>query len=122
MSDRCEPPEHMRGVDGWHWVRWHEYPPGDEFIAYWDTDNAGGAWDAETAWLNDAVSGRKYIYIAPVTRPNVVAALVEALEQITKGAAWVGNDPDYGSGHDAAREWASDIARAALARVKEAGI
>ena len=40
MTDRCEPPEHLRGVDGWHWVqcgdavfpaKWHhESRPGHE--------------------------------------------------------------------------------------------
>lgn len=70
MSDKCEPPEELRGVDGWHWVRWHQYPPGDEFITEWDSD--AGEWCA--THLNGD-SGRRYLYICPALTPAEADAL-----------------------------------------------
>jgi enamine deaminase RidA (YjgF/YER057c/UK114 family) len=69
-TPKCEPPEELRGVDGWHWVRWFEYPPGDEFTAQWDGDAA--EW-CETHLNGD--SGRRYLYVSPALTPAEADAL-----------------------------------------------
>ena len=76
MTNRCEPPPHLRGTEGWHWLRWHEYSPGNEFIAFWDA----GSWDSETDYLNYD-DGRRYIYVAPVATHAEVAALRAELDR-----------------------------------------
>ena len=43
MSDRCEPPEHLRGVDGWHWVQ----------IADWPATVNRWVWDAHEGIVGD---------------------------------------------------------------------
>lgn len=88
---RCEPPEGWRERDGWHWVQWPAGPP--PFTAYW--------WCGPQHFVaSGVILGDGYRYLAPVTPPNVVRGLVEALRHI----AWGSRDPE-----------ASDIARAALA-------
>lgn len=42
------------------------------------------------------------------------ARLRAALERIRDAQPWLGDNPDFGSGHDMAREAAADIAREAL--------
>lgn len=75
MSDtqRCEPPEHLRGVDGWHWVEAPSIKM--QFVRRWW--RARGEW----CWADmDERSLRSFRYLAPVTPPATGAALVEALE------------------------------------------
>lgn len=68
---RCEPPEPLRGVDGWHWLE----VGGAQFCHRWW--RARGEW--RWATLDDrSAAGMRHL--APVTPPAVVAALVEALE------------------------------------------
>lgn len=131
MTDekRCEPPEHLRGVDGWHWVRWHGYRTGNEFIAYWDPNHEGGAWDAATPWLNRDENGRKYIYLAPVAPPDVVREMVEALEDLVDvqvfATGWdngVTDSTGMVNEGDYFHSQSMDRARAALHRAKEAGV
>ena len=101
-TQRCEPPEHLRGVDGWHWV---EAPSiKTQFVRRWW--RARGEW----CWADmDERTLRSFRYLAPVAPPATVAALVEALEvfanaTILPTGAVVGLE----------RNW-FDAARAALA-------
>lgn len=76
MTERCEPPEELRGVDGWHWLM----PPSEEpEVGYW---NAGSVrWlfsGVEDSYPSDAMPDDRYRYIAPVASPGDVAALVRA--------------------------------------------
>lgn len=65
---RCEPPEELRGVDGWHWV---ETPDGrHRFCHRWW--KARGEWGWATL---DERSARASRYLAPVTHPAEVEAL-----------------------------------------------
>jgi hypothetical protein len=130
MSARCEPPEELRGVDGWHWVRWHAYAPGDEFIAYWQADNGlNGAWDIDSAHINRD-GGRKYLYIGSVATPDTVRALVEALDGLMAGSVWKDahtfmDGTPISAGWQTIRmptEEALTEARAALARAKAEGL
>lgn len=70
---RCEPPPELRGVDGWHWVA--QAIGADPLAAWWDSD--ASTWDNEL--INDNAHWG-WRYLAPVTPPAVVTALVEALE------------------------------------------
>lgn len=106
MTDpqRCEPPEHLRGVDGWHWV---ETQAGQiRFCRRWW--KARGEW----FWANmDDRTLRGFRYLAPAAPPDVVRALVEALAPFANaGSIFALTDNDLGT------------ARAALARAKEAGL
>lgn len=84
MTERCEPGPEWRGVDGWHWV---QAPVGDPHLARW---HAAERDDVEPLWTSThhvysgtpryAVREWGWRYLAPVTPPATVAALVEALE------------------------------------------
>lgn len=79
MSDRCEPPEHLRGVDGWHWLELHGM-----------TQPAPYRWQNEGIWCGLERDGGAvrplwaaklgYRYHAPAASPEIVRGLVEALE------------------------------------------
>lgn len=90
MSDtqRCEPPEHLRGVDGWHWVQWPEGPPQLLRWRYVPKMEAHG-WTLNThSTTADGATSAGWRYLAPVTPPSTVAALVEALEGLMMGSVW----------------------------------
>jgi len=78
MTDRCEPPEELRGVDGWHWVKCCD--DGKQFIARWSAAPHSGLeplWarygeSATPAW---AAAHWGWRYIAPVTPPAEAEAL-----------------------------------------------
>ena len=86
MTDekRCEPPGHLRGSDGEHFVCG---PNGLPFVALWNAaphagieplwQNAARTSTGTPAWAANEWGWR---YLAPVTPPATVAALVEALE------------------------------------------
>lgn len=38
MSDRCEPPEHLRGVNGWHWLHRDD----ERLTVEWERNPHGG--------------------------------------------------------------------------------
>ncbi len=90
MSDdtRCEPPEHLRGVDGWHWV---QAPVGEPHLARW---HAAERADVEPLWTSThhvysgtpryAVREWGWRYHSPAAPPAVVRGLVEALEKIER--------------------------------------
>lgn len=124
MSDqptRCEPPESLRGVDGWHWVGellddggWHPSP-----VLWRD-----GLWI--TPWfrpLNRLQSSTDmadmgYRYIAPIPAPAAVSALVKAAREAEALLAWSdalnghGNKPGFSE---------RDNLTAALAAFQEIG-
>jgi len=93
MSERCEPPPE------WREVQWHILESDREF---WMGPPQPRTWQAPASW--DAVNGvwwnnfdlaaaspfdaaaSGYRYLAPVTPPATVAALVEALEKVTRYA------------------------------------
>lgn len=86
MTDekRCEPPGHLRGSDGEHFVCG---PNGAPFVALWHAAPHAGI---EPLWHNAARTSTGtpawaanewgYRYLAPVTLPQTVLALVEALK------------------------------------------
>lgn len=126
MSDtqRCEPPEDLRGVDGWHSIA---LPHAE--VKRLGIDYAVARWAATTKiWecmphtelfytTSIEAFAFGYRYLAPVTPPADVAALVEALEGLmhwhpaTDVIRRVGLNP-------APAEAAYEAARAALARVR----
>jgi hypothetical protein len=121
-AQRCEPPEHLRGVDGWHWVCKRQ---GENEPVWWLHN---GLWSF-SGWAMKADEAAKngYRYLAPVTPAADVAALVEALEECANDLeAYVmreysGNVLTPGNALRRARDLAPvDAARAALARVRQA--
>ena len=73
MSDRCEPPPELRGVDGWHWVQLSRSE--EPTIARWKASCAW--WNASGLGTVSAESAGNfgYIYISPVATPAEVEAL-----------------------------------------------
>ena len=81
MSERCEPPEGMREVEGHHWLKYSTTPPevhewvlrGDGLF-YWQRrdrwNSPSGAWE------------RGWRYVARVTPPAEVAALHEEIAKL----------------------------------------
>lgn len=81
MTDRCEPPEELRGVDGWHWVDRHGL--GDPELLAWRRNSANGDFE----WWYDR-GGARFIsgesqtasywhYEGAALTPAEVAALRE---------------------------------------------
>lgn len=121
MSDRCEPPEHLRGVDGWHWLELHGM-----------TQPAPYRWQNEGIWCGLERDGGAvrplwaaklgYRYHAPAASPEIVRGLVEALEGLERHVVLNGiGQPRYHSANTPAPP-ALEAARAALAAAKEAGL
>ena len=108
-AQRCEPPEHLRDRDGWHWCNLHGHtqPAPERWIAerqmWWDL---GATYAAPTI---AAAAG--YRYLAPVAPPAVVRELVEALDVLV-----MQRDAHFHT----TQAW--DTARAVLHRAKEAGV
>ena len=76
MADRCEPPEELRAVDGWHWLyhpRWEEWP------ARYSAPCHAGIWPIwqcpDSNWTTPAAHREGWRYVAPLTSPAAVAAL-----------------------------------------------
>lgn len=87
-NERCEPPPELRGVDGWHWV---QSTFGDPVIRRW-LAGPHSAWRHLSMPSTPELAYQAgYRYLAPVTPPAVVAALVEAL-------AWYALDYDHDKG------------------------
>lgn len=107
-TQRCEPPEDLRGVDGWHWV---EAPSiKTQFVRRWW--RARGEW----CWADmDERTLRSFRYLAPVTPPCTVAALVEALERIAEGDHPEGTSLAVNNNYRELESRLRAIARAALA-------
>jgi hypothetical protein len=133
MTDttRCEPPEHLRGVDGWHWIRTRSGEALPRFFRA-STDNG-----IEPLWLHQSVTATPawafrhwdWCYIAPVAPPDVVRELVEALVECADDL-----EAEVAARYNGIRHYptmAADEkrdmepvakARATLARAKEAGV
>ena len=119
MTDRCEPPEHLRGVDGWHWV---QAPVGNPHLARWHAAERG---DVEPLWTSThhvyaetpryVVRDWGWRYLAPVAPPDLVRELVEALEE-ARNELCVYEDAATGEHYNNTK------INAALARAKEAGV
>lgn len=67
---RCEPPEHLRGVDGWHWV----VSDGKEVAVFWQSA------DCEWSYGNDDLHPEMVcqyggVYHSPVATPAEVEAM-----------------------------------------------
>ena len=123
MTDetRCEPPPELRGVDGWHWV---QSTFGDPVIRRW-LAGPHSAWRHLSMPSTPELAYQAgYRYLAPVTPPATVAALVEALEDMVceqQSEAQVGTG-EYQRGYDDCIAAHADTARAALALYRgEAG-
>ena len=111
MSDRCEPPEHLRGVDGWHWVDRHGL--GDKELIPWRQNPANGDFE----WWYDRggarfISGQSqtasyWNYIAPVTPPAEVDAL--RAEVADTDRLLLATQEDLGNAQAKAQHWATRV-------------
>lgn len=76
MSDRCEPPPELRGVDGWHWVQRTSDPP---VVLWWVPGIQGfdGRWltYGGNQLLPFSMAEDGWRYVAPVATPDEVEAL-----------------------------------------------
>jgi len=122
MTDRCEPPEHLRDVDGWHWLVRGEAEP---IALHWQPNRAGQDSEWGLGYFSpSAAYTAGYRYLAPVTPPDVVAAMVEALIECADDLEQEVRErhPPYMAGYpEQHRKLARDLepvvkARAALAR------
>lgn len=111
MSDapRCEPPEELRGVDGWHWVdrhglgdaellAWRQNPSNEEFEWWYDR---GGARFIS----GESKTASYWTYISPVLTPAEAAALRAERDAFQREAAWRENDQ-----RSEAAKWATESA------------
>lgn len=114
MSDRCEPPEGLRGVHGWHWCKDHM---ARELLCFWVFAPSGARWDGGIS--PDKAFAAGWRYLAPVATPAEVnalraelAAVREALDTFVETMdMWAGDNSDRA--HDGI--WrAIKTARAAL--------
>jgi hypothetical protein len=101
---RCEPPEVLRGVDGWHWLlnktgkpfclRWNP-----EFVYSSDSQTTGSgtptpAW-ATSIGTSPGCAAQLYgwRYVAPVPSPDALAALVRAGRKAVEAEARIVTAP-----------------------------
>lgn len=63
--ERCEPPEELRGVDGWHWLMPSDGEPGDETPWEW----------CDGCWIATHPLPPGWRYLSPVATPAEVEAL-----------------------------------------------
>ena len=75
MSDRCEPPEELRGVGGLHWVQWPEGPPQLLRWRYVPKIGAFGWTLSAHSTTAEGATNASWRYLAPVATPAEVAAL-----------------------------------------------
>ena len=73
---RCEPPEQLRGVDGWHWI----VSDGKEVAMFWQSV------DCEWSYGNDDLHPEMVcqyggVYLSPVATPAEVDALREKVKR-----------------------------------------
>jgi len=72
MTDRCEPPEHLRGVDGWHYIGRESEQPSP---ALWEA--ADGWWtNIRHDYKADKMTALGYRYLSPVLLPAEADALL----------------------------------------------
>lgn len=89
---RCEPPEELRGVDGWHWVQ--HVRANTPALVQWQRhvrkpEIWGWTWLSEDGWKTaEEFSTYGWRYLAPVATPAEVDAL-RAIESTTRDfVAW----------------------------------
>jgi len=113
MSGRCEPPEELRGVDGWHWLTEHN-------PVLWIADRQEWEW-GEDDWVTPEAAYRYgYRYLAPVATPAEVAALRDALaKEEERGRGWC-NDALEAQEQIALLKREVERLRGALERIGEA--
>jgi hypothetical protein len=114
MSDRCEPAEHLRGVEGFYWL--YDIHTSARCPYIWNPricrwKRFGGSHTRTPAQMRSD----GWVYEAPVAPPDLVRALVEALEPFANATVL-----PTGAVVGMERGW-FDTARAALRRAKEAG-
>ena len=122
MTDaRCEPPEHLRGVDGWHWLI---NSAGETITAWFQASRSKsfphGTWmtaHGYTAWEPHHAAAGGWRYVAPVPSPEAVARLVEAARRMSE--CDLGLIPEEGCTCETCEAW--HALRAALAPFKEPG-
>ena len=73
-APRCEPPEHLRGKDDWHWIgtKFGRAPMPTE----WDSFN--GRWAAGAGGMPEQSHTTGYRYLGPIPSHADLAALVAA--------------------------------------------
>lgn len=69
---RCEPPEGLRGVDGWHWLQYEDEEP-RPYI--WRSDMQ--RWVIAMQW-GEPDRLRRYHYLCPIPSASELQALVRA--------------------------------------------
>lgn len=84
MADRCEPPEGLRYLDGWHWV-FADRPVVCQWLPADDYTRTAG-WKMPSANFYNPITAynRGYRYLAPVTPPAEVAALRAEIERLER--------------------------------------
>jgi hypothetical protein len=82
MTARCEPPEELRGVDGYDLLA--DNRGEEEIRKRRRSDHAGMyGWNTGTGWISyDTATAIGWRYLAPVTPPAEVAALRSALSAL----------------------------------------
>ena len=105
---RCEPPEELRGVDGWHWVEWTptgETEPYNPVAIWWDAEVLG--WCPDLPKCADTRELAEYRYLSPVLTPAEVAALRAEVARLREALGNIANlyevvwdrPPPEGDGH-----------------------
>jgi hypothetical protein len=121
MSDtRCEPPEELRGVDGWHWVR-NRF--GYVAVRRWLCGPYPAWRSGGMPSTPDGAFTAGYRYLAPVATPAEVEALRRERDE---ARAALKPFADVASLAEAGGEWwalvgIDDVLAARAALAKEAG-
>ena len=125
---RCEPPEHLRDRDGWHWLE-HNYREHRECV-WWD-GRTRGWFEKKTDQTNspELMGGWGWCYLCPAPTPAEIAAqaerdarLVAALRETAKQKLLSELDEEARThaDTDGAYDECVKTARAALAAYEEA--
>ena len=111
MTDRCEPPEELRGVDGWHWI----VRDTTKLIALnWQPNRAGR--DSEWGlgyFAPSAAYTAGYRYLSPVLTPAEADALRRERDEAQETAKKFQDAWDHATGE-------RDALRADNKRLREA--
>lgn len=97
MSDapKCEPPEALRGVDGWHWLN-------GNCPVFWMADVQEWDWTEDENVGPDAAYRYGYRYVEPCTTPAEAATLREerdaAVAEVARLRAASARCPLYDAG------------------------
>lgn len=69
MSNRCEPPEELRGQDGWHWIADDQGLEVSQWIA-----DADAWWYIDYFKSPEKMTGWGFSYFCPVPTPDQISA------------------------------------------------